>query len=73
VAWFGDPWGALYRSGDEMRGQGRKSGGRRWVLDRRLLMAPFQVGEEMGEGETEGEGRGWVSSSISSGVEGRGR
>jgi hypothetical protein len=24
-------------------------------------MAPFQVGEEMGEGEMEGEGRGWAA------------
>jgi hypothetical protein len=24
-------------------------------------MAPFRVGEEMGEGETEGEGRGWAA------------
>jgi hypothetical protein len=36
-------------------------------------MAPFQVGEEMGEGETEGEGRGWGRSAISGGVVGHGR
>jgi hypothetical protein len=36
-------------------------------------MAPFRVGEEMGEGEMEGEGRGWGNSAISGGVEGRGR
>jgi hypothetical protein len=36
-------------------------------------MAPFRVGAEMGEGEMEGEGRGWGSSAISGGVEGRGR
>jgi hypothetical protein len=29
--------------------------------------------EEMVEGETEGEGRGWGGSAISGGVEGRGR
>jgi hypothetical protein len=59
--------------GDEVRGRGRKSGGRRWELGRWLLMAPFRVGEEMGEGEMEGEGRGWGSSAILGGVEGRGR
>jgi hypothetical protein len=59
--------------GDEVRGQGRKSGGRRWELDRRLLMAPFRVGKEMGEGEMEGEGRGWGGSTVLGGVEGRGR
>jgi hypothetical protein len=30
-------------------------------------------GEEMGEGETDGEGRGWGGSAISGGVEGCGR
>jgi hypothetical protein len=51
--------GVLYIGrGDEVRGRGRKSGGQRWELGQRLLMAPFRVGEEMGEGETEGEGRG---------------
>jgi hypothetical protein len=30
-------------------------------------------GEEMVEGETEGEGRGWGGSAVSGGVEGRGR
>jgi hypothetical protein len=59
--------------GDEVRGRGRKSGDRRWELGRWLLMAPFRVGEEMGEGETEGEGRGWGNSAISGGVEGCGR
>jgi hypothetical protein len=53
--------------GNEVRGRGRKIGGRR------LLMAPFRVGEEMGEGETEGEGRGWGGSAISGRVEGSGR
>jgi hypothetical protein len=59
--------GPLYRFGVRER---RLSG---WELDRRLLMAPFPVGEVMGEGETEGEGRGWGSSAISGGVEGSGR
>jgi hypothetical protein len=35
-------------------------------------MAPFRVGEEMGEGETEGEGRVWDDNTVSGGVEGRG-
>jgi hypothetical protein len=76
--------GVLYIGrGDEVRGRERKSGGvsgrgwkcsgRQWELSRRLLMVPFRVGEEMGEGEIEGEGRGWGGSLILGGVEGRGR
>jgi hypothetical protein len=36
-------------------------------------MALFVVGEEMGEGEMEGEGRGWGSSVVLGGEQGRGR
>jgi hypothetical protein len=36
-------------------------------------MVLFRVGEEMGEGEMEWEGRGWGGSAISGGVEGRRR
>jgi hypothetical protein len=59
--------------GDEVRGRGRKSSGRHWELDRRLLMVLFRVGEEIGEGEMEGDRRGWGDSAISGGVEGHGR
>jgi hypothetical protein len=59
--------GPLYRVGAREQ---RRSG---WELGRRLLMASFRVGEEMGEGETEGEGRGWGGSAVSGVMEGRGR
>jgi hypothetical protein len=39
----------------------RRSG---WELGRRLLISLFRVGEEMGEGETEGEGSGWSAGSV---------
>jgi hypothetical protein len=67
VVMSGGARGPLYRVGARER---RRSG---WELGRRLLMAPFRVGEEMGEGETEGEGRGWGGSTVSGGVEGRER
>jgi hypothetical protein len=73
VAWFGDPRGALYRPGPRSEGSGKEEQRPAGELSRWLLMAPFRVGEEMGEGEIEGEGRGWGSSAISGGVEGRGR
>jgi hypothetical protein len=60
-------------NGAVMSGSAREQRRSGWELGRQLLMAPFQVGEEMGEGETEGEGRGWGGCAISDGVEGRGR
>jgi hypothetical protein len=65
--------GVLYIGrGNEVRGRGRKSGGQRWELGQRLLMAPFRVGEEMGEGEMEGEGRGEDGAAAPFWVEWRG-
>jgi hypothetical protein len=59
--------GPLYRVGARERSRSW------WELGRQLLMGPFRVGEEMGEGEVEGEGRGWGGGTFSGGVEGRGR
>jgi hypothetical protein len=56
----------LYRVGVRER---RRSG---WELGRWLLMVPFRVGEEMGEGEMEGERMGEDGAAVPFQVEWRG-